>query len=225
MMHQLLGRLAQFGGEAALYALFAISILSVAIISERAWYLARHHISAEEFARRLITLLQAGDVPRALALSQRTNVNVCSITLAALMQPGHELQAAAQALDTVALHERTRLQNKVTQWSDLPRISVLIGLAGTFSDVLAHSASNRVGESLTSGSAGTQVYQLVTASLGPAVAGLAVGITAWLATSMLRVHVQRQLFACDMIARLASSQLESQATEPGEPCESSTQAA
>ena len=213
-MHQLFERLSQYGGEAALCVLFLISILSVAVISERIWHFARNRVSADEFSRRLIELLRAGDMPSALALSQRSEISVRSITLAALMQTAHGQCAAGHALDAAALHERVRLQNRVGTLSNLARLSLLIGLAGTLFDVLALNASNGLAESLTHASNSLPIYRLVAATLAPTVAGLVVGIMTWLATGMLSSHVQRQLFECDMLARLISFQLGSEATVP-----------
>jgi biopolymer transport protein ExbB/TolQ len=225
MMHELVGRLAQFGGEAALCALFLISILSVGIISERIWHFARRQANVEEFARQLIVLLRAEDLPKGLALTERSNVSVGSITQAALTQAAHGLHAVRQTLDAAAYRERARLQEKLTILKDLARLSLLIGLAGTLFDLLALGAPNGLAPPRIDSSTVTQVYHLVTATLAPAVAGLLVAIPAWLATSMLNVHVQRHLFECDFIARVVSAQLEAQATNPVDSCESSNQAA
>src|SRR5262245_19873398 len=100
MMHDLLGRLAQFGGEGALCLLFILSIVNLSIISQRIWFLARRHTSVDAFVRQLVPLLRTREFSKARALSQRANVSICSIAMAGLSQAENGLPAAQRAIET-----------------------------------------------------------------------------------------------------------------------------
>src|SRR5262245_44580757 len=105
MMHDLLGRLARFGGEGLLCALFVMSVINLAIISQRVWFFVRRHINVDKFVKLLVPLLRARDLPRARALSHRGRSSVCSITLAGLTEAEHGLPAAQDAFETAISYE------------------------------------------------------------------------------------------------------------------------
>src|SRR5262245_32915967 len=106
MMHQLVGRLAQFGGEGALGVLFVLSIVNLGIVSHRIWFFVRHRINANAFVMQLVPLLRGRDLLRAEALSQRETASICSVALAGLSRADHGLQAVEQALEASISHER-----------------------------------------------------------------------------------------------------------------------
>ena len=223
-MHELIGRLAQFGGEGALVALFFISIVSVALITERLWYFSRRRIDVDQLARQLVALLRAGDLPKARMLAQHSKSSACSIALAGLTQADYGMQAVRHALVTATSRERLRLENRLNLLNELARISFLIGVTGTLSDLLTIGTPH-VPAAMTTGATGWQPHHLVVATLAPVVAGLLVAIPAYLATGMLRVHVQRLLLECDFITWLVSSQLPSAGTHPNESLQSLAEAA
>lgn len=217
MLHNLLGRLAQFGGEGALCALFLLSVADLAIISQRIWFFVRRYINVEKFVTQLVPLLHKRDLSRARALSQGASASVCSITLAGLMQADKGLPAMQQALETATSLERIELEDKLLLLNELGRLALLIGLLGSLFDVLAFAAPNEA-VSAAEVAVSPSHHPLLIAAIAPTIGGLLVAIPAWLAGSMLKVHVQRTVMECEFVARLVCSQLgAAEETQPSSP--------
>jgi len=208
MMHDLLGRLAQFGGEGALCALFVLSVVNMAVISQRVWFFAKRHMNVAKFVKQLAPLLRVRDFARARNLSQGSNASICAITLAGLSEAENGLPAVQDAYETAISYERIILEDKLVALADIGRLALLIGLLGSLFDVLAfaHSSDKTSPDAVA---IAQPIHAAMIASVSPLIGGLLVAIPGWLARSILNVHVQRILVECQFVARLGSSQLAS----------------
>jgi len=208
MIHHMLRQLAPYGGEAALAALFLLSIVSVGMIGQRIWLFLQRFHTTDKFAKDLLPLLRVADLRRAESLCQQRNASVCCVALAGLLESGNGLPAVRHALDTAISRERTALEDTFLVLNELGRLALLIGIVGSLFDVLAIGfANSAAGQPDLAGNAVT--YSAFFPALAPAIGGLLVAIPAWLARSMLSVHVQRIVRECDFVARLVLSQLAS----------------
>jgi biopolymer transport protein ExbB/TolQ len=219
MMHDLLGRIAHYGGEAALCLLFVLSIFNLAIISQRVWFLVRRHTNVDALVNHLVPLLRARELPKARTLCGSAHGGICSVALAGLSQTDHGLPAVQQALATATSCERIHLEDKLILLNELGRLALLVGIVGSLFDVLAISGPN---ESLPAPgfAIGRLHSSLMAAAICPTIGGLLVAIPAWLARSMLNVHVQRILLECEFVGRLICSQLSlAEQTNPVAPIE------
>src|SRR5579871_5027354 len=88
MLVQKLLSIAQVGGQAVLYILLALSVLSIGIVIERWWWFRKRRIDAAPLGRKLIELLRKDDLPGAKKLLQAT--------------PGIEAECLNEALDWYA---------------------------------------------------------------------------------------------------------------------------
>ncbi|HEY2411422.1 MAG TPA: MotA/TolQ/ExbB proton channel family protein [Pirellulaceae bacterium] len=202
----MLRQLAPFGGEAALGALFLLSIISIGTIGQRIWLFLRRFHNTDNFAKELLPLLRAADWRRAESLCQQTDASVCCVALAGLLESGNGLPAVRHALDTAISRERTALEDTFLVLNELGRLALLIGFVGSLFDLLAIGIANSA--AAHSDSAGqAMTYSAIFPALAPAIGGLLVAIPAWLARSLLSVHVQRIVRECEFIARLVLSQL------------------
>lgn len=211
MMHELVQRLAHFGGEGALVILFILSVVNVAAISERLWYFWKRRLDVDVFAAQLESCLRAGDVSRAEATARQSENSVCVIAAAALTRAGDGLRVTRRALDVAISKERLCLRSKINVFHELGRCALLTGAAGTLLDLLAMNLSKMPGGAGPE-TASYQVFQLVVAALAPSAAGLAVAVPAFVASGLLKAYVQRLLLACKFVAQLLISQLPASAT-------------
>ncbi len=85
MLVQKLLSVAQVGGQAVLYVLLALSVLSVGLVIERWWYFRTRRIDAPLLARRIVEFLRKDDIKSAQELLART--------------PGVEAEVIKEALD------------------------------------------------------------------------------------------------------------------------------
>src|SRR5438874_326319 len=84
MLVQKLLSIAQVAGQAVLYILLGLSVLSIGIVIERWWYFLKRRIDAPVLARRVVEFLRKDDVAAAQALLKNT--------------PGVEAQVIYEAL-------------------------------------------------------------------------------------------------------------------------------
>jgi biopolymer transport protein ExbB/biopolymer transport protein TolQ len=85
MLVQKLLSIAQVGGQAVLYVLLALSVLSIGLVIERWWYFYKRRIDAAMLGRQLVALLRKDDIKGAQDLLRRT--------------PGVEAEVLREALD------------------------------------------------------------------------------------------------------------------------------
>ncbi len=206
MMHELLQRLAHFGGECALVILFILSVVNVAAIGERLWHFWKRRLNVDDFAIQLATLVRAGETARARTLAQQSENSVCVVVQAALTQSGNGLKAVRRALSVAMSKEQARLRSRLAIFRDLGRCALLTGFAGTLFDLLAINLS-AIPDGAGSESVGYRVLQLAIAALAPSAAGLAVAVPAFIASALAKTHVERLLLACDFAAQMLVSHL------------------
>jgi len=203
MMHQLMIRLAQMGGECAFWLLLAISIVSSGIISNRVWFLFKYRIDVEEFARALLQHLRTGDWAKARAVANRSAASACMVVAGGLTQIDDGPRAVRRAMRSVRLLERIRLEGHVGVLARLGYTAVLIGLLGTVCDVIAWDAS----PSPEATSITTQAATFPFATLAPTAAGLAIAAPALLASTLLKNRVRHRLRLTDWVTQLVLLQL------------------
>ncbi|HZS39554.1 MAG TPA: MotA/TolQ/ExbB proton channel family protein [Polyangia bacterium] len=85
MLVQKLLSIAQVGGQAVLYVLLALSVLSIGLVIERWWYFRKRRIDAAALGRKLVEHLRKDDIAGAQELLKRT--------------PGVEAEVLREALD------------------------------------------------------------------------------------------------------------------------------
>ncbi len=88
MLVQKLLSIAQVGGQAVLYVLLALSVLSIGLVIERWWYFRKRRIDAAALGRKLVVLLRKDDLKAAQELLAAT--------------PGVEAEVLREALDWYA---------------------------------------------------------------------------------------------------------------------------
>lgn len=213
MMHQLLGRLAQFGGEAALGMLFVLSIVSLGVIGQRVCFFLRRRIDAHAFARQLAPLLRSRDLLRAEALAQGANTSLHAVALAGLSHADRGLPAVEQSLHASIARERIHLADSLVLLSELAHLGLFVGIAGSLFDLLAVGTATPAITTPEAAPASLN-YAALIASVSPAIGGLLVTIPAWLARSLLQMHVQRVVRECEFVARLLCEQLVSPQPTP-----------
>jgi biopolymer transport protein ExbB/TolQ len=195
MIHNMLRQLAPYGGEAALGALFLLSIVSVGTIGQRIWLFLRRFHNTDQFVKELLPLLRAADRRRAESLCQQTNASVCCVALAGLLESDKGPSAVRLALDAAISREKTVLEDAFIVLNEMGGLALLIGVAGSLFDLLTLGYS----------SSATSLSAFIPA-LAPTIGGLLVAIPAWLARSILSAQVQRIVRECEFVARLVLSQ-------------------
>jgi biopolymer transport protein ExbB len=196
MLHQVLNQVSQAGGETILALLLLVSIMTVAIISNRIWFFVCHYIDADKFARQILPVMGDEDWPKARNLARRSTASICLVVQAGLTQVDRGRGAMRDAMQSAKLHERLRLEGQLRLLGALGQSALLLGLLGTVFDLLEFSREP-----------GAHAARLVDAFdaffiLAPTAAGLLVAIPALLAHSLLKGHVRSLIGQVDALIPL-----------------------
>lgn len=203
MMHQLMIRVAQMGGECAFWLLLTISIVSSGIISNRVWFLFKNRVDVEEFARALLQHLRTGDWAKARSVAGRSSASVCMVVAGGLTQIDEGNRAVRRAMRSVRLLEKVRIEGHIGVLATLGYTALLIGVLGTICDIITWDALPMPETISLAVSAPKFPYM----ALGPTAGGLAIAVPALLASTLLKNRMRQRLRQIDWVAQLLLLQL------------------
>jgi biopolymer transport protein ExbB/TolQ len=131
MLVQKLLSIAQVSGQAVLYVLLALSVLSVGIVLERWWYFRARRIDARALGRRIVEFLRAGDVDGARALLKKTRGVEAEVLDEALGWYGDGYDAVAEVLAAGTKERRKGYESGLLFLGTLGNNAPFVGLFGT----------------------------------------------------------------------------------------------
>jgi biopolymer transport protein ExbB/biopolymer transport protein TolQ len=151
MLVQKLLSIAQVGGQAVLYVLVALSVVSIGIVIERWWYFRRRRIDAAAVGRKLVTLLRGDDVEGARSYLRTLPGVEAQVLDDALgwYQDGYE--AVAEVLSAGVKERRAGYESGLLFLGTLGNNAPFVGLFGTVLGIvtafreLAGAAGNTAG--------------------------------------------------------------------------------
>ena len=146
IVEKLLG-MTLFGSEWVLWLLLASSVLSVAVIFERFFYLRKLSIDVGGFTRELSDYLNARDVEGAVRLCEKSPSLESQVALVGLKNRTRGPEAMEGSMDGFLIGERQKLDKYLVVLGTLGNNAPFIGLFGTvlgiikaFSDLSLNSA-------------------------------------------------------------------------------------
>jgi biopolymer transport protein ExbB/biopolymer transport protein TolQ len=151
MLVQKLLSIAQVGGQAVLYILLALSVLSVGVVLERWWYFRKRRINAAALGRQLVALLRKDDIEGAKELCKRTPGIEAEVVLDALHWYPDGYEAVEQVLAGGVKERRRSYEAGLMFLGTLGSNAPFVGLFGTVLGIvtafreLAGAAGNAAG--------------------------------------------------------------------------------
>ncbi len=119
------------GAEWVLWLLIILSVISVAIMIERAWFFARNRFDVRTLAGEIRKLIQAGDIEKARAKLRDTNSVEGSIAESGLSEIDGGMDAVLEGLQEGKARERVKLERNLAFLGTLGSNAPFIGLFGT----------------------------------------------------------------------------------------------
>jgi biopolymer transport protein ExbB len=119
------------GAAPLLWVMFALSVLSVAVMMERAWLFFRARDDIDALARDLRVYLGAGDVAGARARMEGSRAAEAAVLAAGLSHASRGAKAAEQAMAGAMLTQRLRLERRLAFLATLGNNAPFVGLLGT----------------------------------------------------------------------------------------------
>jgi biopolymer transport protein ExbB len=197
--------LLEIGASPILYLMMALSIVSVAIMLERAWFFAAHSENLERLAQALSARLGVDDVVGAQDLVRSSRSAEAAIVSAGLAQLARGPHAASEAMASATVLQRMRLERRLTFLGTLGNNAPFVGLLGTVIGIV--QAFHELEQRGLGGSASSNVMGAIAEALVATAIGLAVAIPAVAAFNFFQRRIKTTLGNAEALEHLVLSYL------------------
>ena len=220
MLERVKSALVGLGAGWVLILMFALSVISVAIMLERGWLFISLRDDIPKLMRDLAALLRAGDWEGARRRLEASPSAEAAVVVAGLVEAPRGAQAAEEAMAGASALQRTRLERRLaflgTVGNNAPFIGLLgtvIGIVAAF-DVLAREAAaagsspgSQAATNAASVSATLQAH--ISEALVATAVGLFVAIPAVAAYNLFQRMVKSTLANTEAVGHLLLAHLKS----------------
>lgn len=162
--------LARVGAAPVMWLMIALSVLSAAVMLERAYFFRRIRVDIDALATALGERLRAFDMQGAHALLARSRSVEAAVAKVGLGEILRGPDAAREAMASAALLERARLERRLGFLGSLASNAPFIGLFGTVIGIILAF------DELSAAGGGSAASAAVMASIAEALVTTAVGI-------------------------------------------------
>jgi len=128
---QILRNLALVGGNWVLYLLIFSSILSLAVVLQKAIFFYRNRIAWDGFLEMVTTFINKNDIDAAIEYAQRISNPAARVLLAGLLNVEKGPEAVEEILLGKRISEKFRMESKLVILGTLGNNAPFIGLFGT----------------------------------------------------------------------------------------------
>lgn len=193
--------MAQLGAAPIMFLMLALSVVSIAVILERAFTFARRREDAASLGRDLRAYLVEGDLEGARARMDSSPAPEAAVLAAGLAHASRGPAAAEQAMSGATTSERLLLEQHLAFLGTLGNNAPFIGLLGTVIGVVM--AFDRLGESGSAGRAAvpSEVMSSIAEALVATALGLAVAIPAVVAFNYFQRRIKVFVGQADALGR------------------------
>jgi biopolymer transport protein ExbB len=172
-------------GGWVMHVLVACSVISLALVMERAWSTRRSAVISRRFLKRMREHWNRRDLPQVLSICRDHDSAIARVLRVGLVHMDQGLAHMQDAVESQTVHETTVLRRNLPLLAALGNIATMLGLLGT---VLGMIESFDLIAKTGTGDARVVAGGIFTALVTTA-AGLMVGITTLLAHSFFRRRV------------------------------------
>jgi biopolymer transport protein ExbB len=198
------------GASPILYLMLALSVVSVAIIVERAWFFFRAAGDVEKLAAELDRELTAGNLEAARRRFAEERSAEGQIVLAGLMKADQGAEAAADAMAGASSLQRMKLERGLAYLGTLGSNAPFIGLLGTVVGIImAFEQLSGAGTAAATAGASASVMASIAEALVATAVGLAVAIPAIVAYNYFQRRIKSILANTEALARVLACWLRS----------------
>lgn len=166
-----------FGAAWVMWLLIGLSIVSVAVMLERAWFFWSLRDNLVGLSKRLRDLLRGGDIEGAINAMKKSPSAEAAVVVAGLLDADRGPKAADEAMRGAAALQRMRLEKRLAILGTLGNNAPFIGLFGTVVGVvMAFEELGRHSQSVTESAASVMAPQTVMWAIAEALVATAVGL-------------------------------------------------
>jgi biopolymer transport protein ExbB len=199
--------MSMMGAHWVLELLVALSLISVAIMVERALFYLRHRVDARALADRLGQLLAEGDLAGARALVAPGDAMEARVLAEGLR--GIDQGVSAQELMESELgRQRTRFEERLMFLGTLGNNAPFIGLFGTVLGIIKAFHDLSLNDPTRAGSSASAVMAGISEALVATAVGLAVALPAVVAFNYFKGIVKRSVANTESMSKLLAAHAE-----------------
>ena len=225
MLERVKSALVGLGAGWVLVLMFILSIVSVAVMLERAWLFISLRDDLPTLMRDLAKLLRGGDLAGARKRLERSPSAEAAVVVAGLVEAHQGPDAAEEAMSGAAALQRTRLEKRLailgTIGNNAPFIGLLgtvIGIVAAFDELARESAAAGAQAAANGGSSVSAALQAhISEALVATAVGLFVAIPAVAAYNFFQRLVKGTLANTDALGHMLLSHLRSSDAPSGRP--------
>ena len=205
--------LLRVGAAPIMYLMIALSVVSMAIMLERALLFISLRANLERLAKELSQKLYGGDLAGARKLVGSSRSAEAAIVSAGLLQYERGAEAAQEAMAGAAVLQKMRLERRLAFLGTLGNNAPFIGLLGTVIGIV--QAFQKLEEAGRTASAGpsTAVMGSIAEALVATAIGLAVAIPAVAAFNYFQRQIKSTLGNADALTHILLSYLKGSRVE------------
>ena len=194
------------GSEWVLWVLIVLSIISIAIMIERAYYFATHRLESEPLGDELKRLLRKGDIAGAKARLKEGHTVEEAVARAGMEEIEHGPDAVGEAMLAAKARERLKLERNLAVLGTLGNNTPFIGLFGTVLGIIKAS-HDLTGSQAAGGEAASAVMSGVFEALVATAIGLLVAIPAVVGFNVFNRRVRATMSGVDNLAHTILTEL------------------
>jgi biopolymer transport protein ExbB len=198
--------LLDLGASPILYLMIALSVISVAIMLERAWFFATIRENVERLARLLSDRLDQNDVGGAYETVAASRSAEAAVVAAGLRQLNRGPEAAEEAMASATALQRLRLERRLAFLGTLGNNAPFVGLLGTVIGIVQAFDSLQSAGTGSAG-AGADVMGAIAEALVATAIGLAVAIPAVAAFNYFQRRIKSTLGNAEALRHIVLSYL------------------
>jgi biopolymer transport protein ExbB len=215
MIERIKSAMVGLGASWVLWLMFALSVISLAVMLERAWLFWSLRDDITALMRDLGRLLRAGDLAGARQRLEQSPSAEAAVVVAGVVEAEHGADAAEEAMAGAASLQRTKLERRLsylgTLGNNAPFIGLLgtvIGIVGAFEEFGKGPAQAAAGMAASSGPSEAVMRNIAEALVTTAV-GLVVAIPAVAAFNTFQRIVKTTLANTDALGHVLLAYLRS----------------
>lgn len=197
--------LLEIGASPILYLMLVLSVISVAIIIERAWFFIVNSENLLHLATRLEEKLSAGDFAGAQKLTQASRSIEAAIVSAGLVHGQRGADAASEAMASATAIGRLKLERRLSFLGTLGNNAPFVGLLGTVIGIV--QAFHELERAGLGGSASADIMGAIAEALVATAIGLGVAIPAVAAYNSFQRRIKTTLGNAEALEHIVLSYL------------------
>lgn len=198
--------LLEIGASPILYLMLVLSVMSVAVMLERAWFFLRNSEDAGRLGRLLENRLASGGIEAAERAMRASRAIEAGVVAAGLAHAGRGVQGASRAMQGAMAMARLRLERRLSFLGTLGNNAPFVGLLGTVIGIV--QAFHELERAGLSGSGGSGIMGAIAEALVATAIGLAVAIPAVAAFNYFHRRIRTILASAEALEQIVLAHVE-----------------